>query len=170
MAELLDQIYEGDHLVLEVVDDYSWFYRKTSYLNYKYFNDSQLFGSIPPYHIAHIRLFVNLDGHKIKRGLKIVASSIGDLYKHHFDIKKIMLPVGTIHSIQNMSIKFQTSLHNNSLKQQDTTSSHNIGKQMRFKGKIHFICIHSAKEILLILSGPQSLDITIDCYIESTNI
>jgi hypothetical protein len=100
--------------VLEIVDDYSWLYRKTVYLNYKYYNDSHLFGAIPPYHLAHVRLFVNLDGHKIKRGLKIVASSIGNLYKHHFDIKKIMLPVGKTHSIQNTSIKFQTSPHKNS--------------------------------------------------------
>lgn len=35
---------------------------------------------------------MNLDGHKLKKGIKVVASSIGNLYKHHFDIKKIMLP------------------------------------------------------------------------------
>ena len=92
IAELLHQIYESDKLVVELVDDYSWLYRKTAYRNYKYYNDSHLFGSIPPYHIAHIRYFMNLDGHKLKRGLKVVGSSIGHLYKHHFDIKKIMLP------------------------------------------------------------------------------
>lgn len=80
--------------MVEIVDDYSWLYRRTVHRNYKYYNDSQLFGAIPPYHLAHVRHFVNLDGHKLKRGLKVVASSIGDLYKHHFDIKKIMLPEG----------------------------------------------------------------------------
>ncbi len=94
MGELLNQIYNSDKLVLEVVDDFSWLYRRTVYRNYKYYNDSHLFGAIPPYHLAHCRFFVNLDGNKIKRGLKVVASSIGHLYKHHFDIKKIMLPVG----------------------------------------------------------------------------
>jgi hypothetical protein len=93
-AELLHQIYESEHLTVEIVDDYSWLYRRTVFRNYKYYNDSHLFGAIPPYHLAHIRYFVNLDGHKLKRGIKIVASSIGNLYKHHFDIKKIMLPVG----------------------------------------------------------------------------
>lgn len=94
LAEVLHQVYESDKLTVEVVDDFSWLYKGTVYRNYKYYNDSDLFGAVPPYHIAHIRYFVNLDGHKLKRGLKVVASSIGVLYKHHFDIKKIMLPVG----------------------------------------------------------------------------
>lgn len=92
MGETLSQIYDSDRLVLEVVDDFSWLYRRSKHRFYKYFNDRELFGAIPPYHIAHCRFFVNLDGHKINRGLKLVASSIGVLYKHHFDIKKIMLP------------------------------------------------------------------------------
>ena len=95
MGEVLRQVYESDRAVLEVVDDFSWLYRRSVHRFYKYFNDRDLFGSIPPYHLAHCRFFVNLDGHKIKRGLKLVASSIGSLYKHHFDIKKIMLPEGT---------------------------------------------------------------------------
>jgi len=50
---------------------------------------------------------MNLDGHKIKKGIKVVASSIGNLYKHHFDIKKIMLPECNLLLIKNMNIKFQ---------------------------------------------------------------
>lgn len=91
-----------------MVDDFSWLYRRTIYRNYKYYNDSHLFGAIPPYHLAHCRPFVNLDGHKLKRGLKVVASSIGTLYKHHFDIKKIMLPVGTPLLMQSTSIECPT--------------------------------------------------------------
>jgi hypothetical protein len=107
MGEILHQIYQSDRLILEVVDDFSWLYRRTVYRNYKYYNDSHLFGAIPPYHLAHCRFFVNLDGNKIKRGLKVVASSIGHLYKHHFDIKKIMLPVGNFIVMQNISIESQ---------------------------------------------------------------
>lgn len=110
MAELLQQIYESDHPVLEVVDDFSWLYRRSVHRNYKYYNDSQLFGSIPPYHLAHVRHFVNLDGHKLKRGLKVVASSIGTLYKHHFDIKKIMLPVGNSLPMQSTNTACPISL------------------------------------------------------------
>ena len=94
MGEIFRQVFESNHLILEVVDDFSWLYRRTEYRHYKYYNDSHLFGAIPPYHLSHCRFFVNLDGNKIKRGLKVVASGINHLYKHHFDIKKIMLPVG----------------------------------------------------------------------------
>jgi len=97
-------------------------YKGTVYRNYKYYNDSQLFGSIPPYHLAHCRYFVNLDGHKLKNGLKVVASSIGNLYKHHFDIKKIMLPVGKIKLMQNMSTECLILLQDSSKKHQDTIS------------------------------------------------
>ena len=94
MGEMLNQIYSSEKLVLEVVDDFSWLYRGTVHRSYKYYNDQKLFGAIPPYHYAHCRFFANLDGNKIKRGLKVVASGIRHLYKHHFDIKQIMLPVG----------------------------------------------------------------------------
>jgi hypothetical protein len=86
----------------------AWLYRRTIYRNSTYYNDSHLFGAIPPYHLAHCRPFVNLDGHKLKRGLKVVASSIGTLYKHHFDIKKIMLPVGTPLPTQSTSTECRT--------------------------------------------------------------
>lgn len=105
MGELLHQIYNSNHLVAEIVDDFSWLYRGTIYRNYKYYNDSQLFGAIPPYHLAHCRFFANLDGNKLKRGLKVVASSVGHLYKHHFDISKIMLPKGNPVYSQSTSIE-----------------------------------------------------------------
>ena len=55
---------------------------------------SGLFGNVPPYHVAMCRLFMDLDGHRLKRGLKVVASSNYPLFKHKFDIEKIMLPKG----------------------------------------------------------------------------
>jgi hypothetical protein len=106
MGEILNQIYESDKLIAEVIDDFSWLYKGTIYRNYKYYNDSDLFGAIPPYHLAHCRYFVNLDGNKIKRGIKVVASSVGHLYKHHFDIKKIMLPEGNFLLTKNMNIEY----------------------------------------------------------------
>lgn len=35
---------------------------------------------------------MNLDGHRIKKGLKVVASSNYPLHKHKFDVTKIFLP------------------------------------------------------------------------------
>jgi hypothetical protein len=43
-------------------------------------------------------MFVHLDGHKLKNGFKVVAASNYPLYKHKFDIKKIMFPEGKFFS------------------------------------------------------------------------
>lgn len=92
MAEILGQIYQLDTPILECVDAYSWLYRPSGHPSFRYFNDKGLYGRVPPYHIAHCRLFVHLDGHKYRNGLKVVASSNYPLYKHKFDIKQMMLP------------------------------------------------------------------------------
>lgn len=78
--------------ILECVDAFSYLYRATSYPSFRYYNDRDLYGKVPPYHLAHCRLFTNLDGHKLKKGLKVVTSSNYPMYKHKFDIKKIMFP------------------------------------------------------------------------------
>ena len=41
-----------------------------------YANDKELDSFIPPYHLSLCRAFVNMDGHKIKNGFKITASSL----------------------------------------------------------------------------------------------
>ena len=92
MGEILGQVYSLDIPILECVDSFSYLYRASYYPSFRYFNDRDLFGKVPPYHIAHCRLFVHLDGHKLKRGLKIVNSSNYPMFKHKFDIKQIMFP------------------------------------------------------------------------------
>ena len=92
MGELLGQVYDLDVPILECVDAFSWLYRPSDYGSFRYFNYRGLFGKIPPYHIAHCRMFVNFDGHKIKNGLKVVTSSNYPLFKHKFDIKQMMYP------------------------------------------------------------------------------
>lgn len=162
MGELLRQVYASDKLVIEVVDDFSWLYRRTEYRNYKYYNDNHLFGAIPPYHLTHCRFFVNLDGNKIKRGLKVVASGINHLYKHHFDIKKIMLPVCILYSMQNTNTEFRTWLRKSSRKQQHTTSSQMSGRPMKFRERTWCTCTRFAKATGWTSSKPDSSDTTTD--------
>lgn len=59
---------------------------------YRYYNDRDLWGKIPPYHVAHCRMFCNLDGHKLPHGIKVVASSNYPMYMHKFNIKMMMYP------------------------------------------------------------------------------
>ena len=46
---------------------------------------------------------MDLDGHRLKRGLKVVASSNYPLFKHKFDIEKIMLPKEYEHKVPIMT-------------------------------------------------------------------
>lgn len=95
MAELLHQVYALDHPTLECVDSFTHLYRATYYPSFRYYNDRELYGKVPPYHIAHCRMFVNLDGHKIKNGFKVVASSNYPFHKMKFNIKQMMFPEST---------------------------------------------------------------------------
>ena len=92
MGEILGQVYALDTPILECVDSFSYLYRASYYPSFRYYNDRDLYGKVPPYHIAHCRLFTQLDGHKLKKGFKVVASSNYPMHKHKFDIKKIMFP------------------------------------------------------------------------------
>jgi hypothetical protein len=85
IAEVLHQLKSQDQMpVLMVVDNFNFFYRPTRYKNYKYQNEKSLRGCIPPNHLALSRLFMNLNGHEFKRGVKIVASSPGKFFRHRF--------------------------------------------------------------------------------------
>ena len=92
MGEVLGQVYRLETPILECVDAFSWLYRPSHYASYRYFNDRGLYGKVPPYHIAHCRMFIDLDGHKLKNGLKVVTSNSFSLYNHKFEIKQMMFP------------------------------------------------------------------------------
>jgi hypothetical protein len=79
---------------LVVVDEYNYLFKASVYPSFRYANDKPLDHRVPPYHLSLCRAFVNFDGHKIKNGFKLVASSNKRLYKHVFNGKKILLPKG----------------------------------------------------------------------------
>lgn len=94
--EILEQLYNLEsHNVLVCVDEYNFLFRPSNYPSFRYENDKFLKGRIPPYHMALCRAFLNFDGHKIKNGFKLTASSISDhLYKHKFKPNDIFFPKG----------------------------------------------------------------------------
>jgi small subunit ribosomal protein S29 len=57
------------------VDEYNYLFRPTIYPSFRYATDNSLNSRVPPYHLALCRYFVNFDGHKIKNGFKLTASS-----------------------------------------------------------------------------------------------
>ena len=71
-------------------------------------------GGIPPYHMAHCRMFMRFDGHKIKNGLKITGSSHRHLYKHIFNPEKINFPKGFDHELKKLDLNsFRAAMQHN---------------------------------------------------------
>lgn len=76
ICELLEQLYHTDDTnVLIVVDGYSEFFKPSAYPSVKYENFKPCQGKIPPHDIALSRAFMRFDGHMIKNGVKVVATS-----------------------------------------------------------------------------------------------
>lgn len=90
LAELMDQLYNQTQVdVLVLMDDYNWCFRRSSYLSFRYSSMRGLNSTIPPYHMSLIRLFMKMDGHKLRRGFKVFANSNRTIYKHYFAPEKI---------------------------------------------------------------------------------
>lgn len=93
--EVLEQAYnQEDYKVAVIVDDYNWLFRPSIYPSFRYANNKENDGFIPPVHLSLCRAFINFDGHKIKNGFKVVASGINHLRKHKFEPEDIFFPQG----------------------------------------------------------------------------
>ncbi|CAK74508.1 unnamed protein product (macronuclear) [Paramecium tetraurelia] len=91
--EVMEQLYNTEkYKVLVAVDGINWFYRPSQIPSFRYESDKDLRGHVPPYHMSLPRLFMHFDGHKIKNGTKITASSIFKLFQHDFQPKHVLLP------------------------------------------------------------------------------
>jgi len=103
--ELLEQLYNLDsHCVLVVLDEYNYMFRPSIYPSFRYANDTDLKSYVPPYHLSLCRAFINFNGHLIKNGFKLAASSNKRLYKHNFNGKKILLPKGYDHEVNGLPL------------------------------------------------------------------
>ena len=82
--------------MLVTIDCYNDFFRMSelesvAYANYKY--------KIPPAHIALVRLFIRFDGHRIRNGMKVCASSQNNYFNSKFDIDMIDFLKGYHHEV-----------------------------------------------------------------------
>ena len=66
--------------------------------------DRKLDGRIPPYHLSLCRAFLNMDGHKIRNGLKVSASCLKHQIRHKFNSDKILLPKGYEHEMKGIPL------------------------------------------------------------------
>lgn len=83
LAEVLEQLYNTDqYQVLISLDGYSEWFRPTQYPSFRYENDKNLRGTVPPYDISIIRLLMKFDGHKIRNGVKLAATTQYRQFNH----------------------------------------------------------------------------------------
>lgn len=75
-AEVLEQLYDTDQFqVMIAVDGFNDWLKPTGYPSFRYENSRVLRGFIPPQDIALIRLFMRFDGHFIRNGVKLMATT-----------------------------------------------------------------------------------------------
>jgi hypothetical protein len=74
-----------------LVDEYNTLFKRSSYKSFKYINFKEADGTIPPWDIALARLFMRYDGHLIKNGVKVMASTEHKAKRKQFDPTKINL-------------------------------------------------------------------------------
>ena len=85
LAEILNQLYNQTQVdVMILMDDYNWCFRNSGFKSFRYSSIKKLNSSIPPEHMALIRLFMKFDGHKLRRGFKIFGNSNRTIPKHFF--------------------------------------------------------------------------------------
>lgn len=76
IAEILEQLYKQDRVkVLITIDDYNTWLKPSCFLSFRYENQRDFNGRIPPYHLALCRLFIKFDGHFIRNGVKLCATT-----------------------------------------------------------------------------------------------
>jgi hypothetical protein len=67
IAELLEQCYNQDKRhILIALDGYNTWLKPTSYRSFRYKNDGDLKGNIPPKDIALVRMLMKFDGHFLR--------------------------------------------------------------------------------------------------------
>ena len=105
LAEVLYQIYRSEtHKLMILVDEYNELYRPSEYFSYRYANLKGGDNKIPPYDIALCRMFMNFDGHLMKNGVKVLASTCGKYHYHTFSPSMINFPKKYDVQVENLRL------------------------------------------------------------------
>ena len=84
------------------IDEYNDWFRASEYRSYRYANGYHTF--IPPFHMAVVRMFMKFDGHFIRNGVKLVATTQDKFYNTIFDPKMIQFPRGYYKDVQPLRL------------------------------------------------------------------
>jgi len=76
----------------------------SAFITFRYENQRHFNGRIPPYHLALCRLFIRFDGHFIRNGVKICATSHKHQFNHIATPEDLGLFQGYGHRVENLAL------------------------------------------------------------------
>ncbi len=83
IAEILEQLYNTDDCnVMVLSDDYNEWHYHSEYKSFRHCFKKELKQSIPPHDIALVRLFLRFNGHLIRNGVKVAATTQKHFFNH----------------------------------------------------------------------------------------
>lgn len=157
LAEVFEQLYNQTQVdVLVLMDDYNWCFRPSKHKSFRYSSLKRLNNSIPPEHMALLRLFMKFDGHKIRRGFKVYGNSNRTISRHYFSPDKINFNESHAFALKGMtSLKeiynFKVmSMFANAYRDNETGLGHSMQflmeSQGNFKEMLHLMGYSALKE------------------------
>ena len=75
-GELLEQLYQSDKFqTLFAIDGFNDWLKPSHYLSFRYDSDRKTGGHIPPHDFALVRMLMKFDGHFVRNGFKLLATT-----------------------------------------------------------------------------------------------
>jgi len=92
------------HKTIFLIDGYNEWFKPSMYDSYKYANYKGFETKIPPYDLAMCRMFMRFNGHMIKQGVKVVASTCHRFGNHEFKPEMINYPKNYSIDVENLKL------------------------------------------------------------------
>jgi small subunit ribosomal protein S29 len=86
------------------MDGFNTFFQPSNCPSFRYANNKHYKGFVPPYDIALCRLLMKFDGHFIRNGVKVTATSHYRLFNHTMKPSEIKFPDGYHQQVSNLAL------------------------------------------------------------------
>lgn len=104
-GEVLEQLYKSDkYQTLITLDGFNAFFQPSQYPSFRYDNNKRYKSCIPPYDLALARLLMKFDGHFIRNGVKVAATSHYRFFNHTMEPSAIKFPDGYHQRVSNLKL------------------------------------------------------------------
>ena len=105
LAEILEQLYKSDkHKTMICLDNFNQWLQPTRFPSFRYANDKHLDGHIPPHDMALCRLLMQFDGHYMRNGVKVFATSHKRQFNHIATPEQLQWFTGYEQRVENLTL------------------------------------------------------------------